>query len=131
MWPGDRRAGGAILRRVKLEPATPPPRHWHTSHLAGLVCVALGIVSIAVAAILVLRNDALFSEAPDWRVTVPLWTAAAAAAVVSRVRREGSYGFAVAGVALASAALALGWVLLLAIVATVTLLIIYIMSEAF
>lgn len=116
---------------MKLEPATPSRRAWPTRHLAGLVCIALGIISVAIAAVLVIRRDALFQEVPDWRVTVPFWTAAAAAAVVSFVRREGSYGLPVAGVALASAALALGWVLVLSIVAAVTLVIIYLMSEAF
>jgi hypothetical protein len=100
-------------------------------HLAGICCVALGMVSVAIAAVLVIRRDALFDEVPDWRVTVPLWAAAATAAVVSAVRREGSYGLAVLGVALASAAFALGWVLVLAAVATVTLIVIYFMSEAF
>ena len=116
---------------MKLEPATRPPRAWAARHLAGLLCISLGIISVAVAAVLVLRRNALFSEVPDWRVTVPIWVAAAAAAVVSAVRRERTYGLAVGGVALASAALALGWVLLLAIVAAVTLVVIYLMTEAF
>ena len=116
---------------VKLEPAAAPARRWPPRYLAGLACLVLGVASVAVAAVLVIRNGTLFDEVPDWRVTVPLWAAAAIAAAVSVLRREGSYGLAVAGVALASAALALGWVLVLAIVAAVTLIIIYIMSEAF
>lgn len=89
------------------------------------------MVSVSIATALVLRQNSLFDHLPDWRVTVPLWAAAVIAAVVSGVRREGSYGLAVAGVALASAALALGWVLVLAMVAAVVLLIIYVMSEVF
>jgi hypothetical protein len=116
---------------VKLEPAATSSPSWPTRHLAGICCVVLGIASVAIAAALVIRRDALFDEVPDWRVTVPLWAAAAIAALVSVVRREGSYGLAVLGVALASAAFALGWVLVLAAVATVTLVVIYIMSEAF
>ncbi len=88
-------------------------------------------MSVAIAAVLVLRHHSLLEEMPDWRVTVPLWVGTVVAAAVSGVRREGTYGLAVAGVALASAALALGWVLALAIVAAVTLVIIYVMSELF
>jgi hypothetical protein len=114
-----------------LEPATRPVRRWPPRQLAGLICVGLGIVAVSVAAVMVIRHDALFDEIPDWRVTVPLWAATAIAAAASYLRREGSYGLAVAGVALASAAMALGWVLVLAMVAAVTLVIIYVMSEAF
>jgi len=91
----------------------------------------LGLASVAFAAAVVMRHRSLFGAMPDWRVTVPLLAAAAIAAAVSGVRREGHYGLAVAGVALASAALALGWVLVLAMVASVTLVVIYVMSEAF
>lgn len=86
-------------------------------------------MSIAVA--LVLRTGRMFGQVPDWRLVVPLWAGAAVAAAVSGVRREGNYGLAVAGLILASAALALGWVLVLAAVAAVTLVIIYVMSEMF
>ena len=114
-----------------LEPAARAPRRWPPRYLAGLVCFALGVIAVAVAAALVIRNNALFDELPDWRVTVPLWAGAAVAAAVSRIRREGNYGLAVAGVALASAALALGWVLVLATIAALTLVVIYVMSELF
>jgi hypothetical protein len=113
-----------------LEPAV-RPRRWPPRYLAGLVCFVLGLVSVSFAAAVVLRNHSLFGAMPDWRVTVPLWATAAIAAAASRLRREGNYGLVVAGVALASAALALGWVLVLAMVASVTLLVIYVMSEAF
>jgi len=117
---------------VILEPALlRPPRRWPPRYLAGLISFALGVVSVAIAAALVIREGSLFDELPDWRVTVPLWVGAAVAAALSGVRREGHYGLAVAGVALASAALAFGWVLVLAAIAAVTLVIIYAMSEAF
>jgi hypothetical protein len=134
VWAAEPPCGIANARyteRVHLEPAARPPRRWPPRTIAGLVCFALGVVSVSVAAALALRQNSLFDHLPDWRVTVPLWAAAAIAAAVSGVRREGSYGLAVAGVALASAALALGWVLLLAMVASVMLVIIYVMSEVF
>jgi hypothetical protein len=114
-----------------LEPAARPIRRWPPRTVAGLACFALGLLSVTIAAVLVLRHGSLFEEMPDWRVTVPLWVAAVAAAAASCVRREGTYGLAAGGVALASAALALGWVLALAVVATVTLIVIYVMSALF
>lgn len=114
-----------------LEPSVRTPRRWSARPLAGLVCFGLGLVSISFAAAVVIRHESLFGAVPDWRVTVPLWTAAAALAAVSRLRHEGALGLSVAGVALASAAMALGWVLVLAMVASVALLVIYAMSEVF
>ncbi len=99
--------------------------------MAGLACLALGLVSFAFAASVVIRHQSLFEVVPDWRVTVPLWTAAVIAATVSRLRHEGALALSVAGLALASAAMALGWVLVLAMVASVAHVVIYVMSEAF
>lgn len=116
-----------------LEPAARPPQpsRWWIGHAAGAACFAVGVVSIAIAAVLQMRQDALFERIPDPRVTVPLWVAAVVACVASVLRREGNYGLVVAGVALASAALALGWVLVLAAVAAAALIVIYVLSELF
>ncbi len=107
------------------------PRRWPVRLVAGLACLVLGLASFAFAASVVIRHQSLFEVVPDWRVTGPLWAAAVVAAAVSRLRREGALGLSVAGAALASAAMALGWVLVLAMVASVALLVIYVMSEAF
>ena len=117
----------------RLEPAARPPEpsRWWIRHAAGVACFGLGVISIAIAAVLQMRQDALFERIPDPRVTVPLWVAAALACTASILRREGNYGLVVAGVALASAALALGWVLVLAAVAAAALIAIYVASELF
>ena len=116
-----------------LEPAARPPQpsRWWIHHAAGAACFALGVVSIAIASVLQMRQDALFEHIPDPRVTIPLWVAAVLACTASVLRREGNYGLVVAGVALASAALALGWVLVLAAVAAAALIVIYVLSELF
>ena len=116
-----------------LEPAARPPEpaRWWIQHAAGVACFAIGVVSIAIAAVLQMQQDALFERIPDPRLTIPLWVAAAIACTASILRREGNYGLVVAGVALASAALALGWVLVLAAVAAAALIVIYVMSELF
>ncbi|HLU68053.1 MAG TPA: hypothetical protein VKZ63_17335 [Kofleriaceae bacterium] len=116
-----------------LEPAVraTDPRPFWLRHLAGLACFALGLASLIAAAVGVMQEDALFEATADLRIAVPLWIGAAGAAAASAVRREGSYGLAVAGVAMASAALALPWVLVLSAVAAGALLVIYVMSELF
>jgi hypothetical protein len=116
-----------------LEPAARPPQpsRWWIQHAAGTACFGLGVISIAIAAVLQMRQDALFEHIPDPRVTIPLWVAAAIACTASILRREGNYGLVVAGVGLASAALALGWVLVLAAVAAAAMITIYVMSELF
>jgi hypothetical protein len=120
-------------RPPSLEPAArpPDPSRWWKQHAAGVACFGLGVLSIAIAAILQMRQDALFSHIPDPRITIPLWVAAALACTASVLRREGNYGLVLAGVALASAALALGWVLVLAAVAAAALVAIYVLSELF
>lgn len=104
-------------------------RSWPLAHLAGLVCCALGAISLIWAAVLIMQKDSLFAHVPAPYVTIPLLVAAVIAAAVSAVRREGAYGLPVAGVAMAAAALALGWVLVLLAVMAATLLVIYILSE--
>jgi hypothetical protein len=116
-----------------LEPAArvPPSSAWWVRHPAGLACFVFGVISIGIAAALQMKQDALFEHIPDPRLTIPLWFVAAVAGAISVIRREGNYGLVVAGAALASAALALGWVLVLAAVAAGALIVIYVMSELF
>jgi hypothetical protein len=98
---------------------------------AALMTVLVGFAALVIAAVMVLRAGTLFENIPDLRITVPLWIATAVSGAVSLMRRERNPALVVAGVAMASAALALGWVLVLAAVAAGALLIIYVMSELF
>jgi hypothetical protein len=66
---------------------------------------------------------------PDVRITAPFLVLACAAAVVSLVRRERAHALPIAGVALAAAAMVLGWVIVVGIIALVSALIIVILHQ--
>src|SRR5688572_12501038 len=103
-----------------LEPVSrPEPKAWFREQPAAVVCLAVGAVAVAVAAIFVMQGHGLFEELPDLRVMLPLWLASAVAGAASVLRKERSYGLVLAGVSLASASLLLGWVLALVAVAAV------------
>lgn len=86
---------------------------WIARRKAAAAALLLGVVAFAVAAI----AHGQLSSTPDWRVTVPGFAATAAAAAVSLARREPQgYRLWAVGLALAAAALVLGWFLTLAIV---------------
>jgi hypothetical protein len=111
--------------------ARPTPIGWLKTRPFAAAACGLGLVALVVATILQMVRDELFTVHPDFRITLPFWLAAAVAAVVSMVRRERAHALAIGGVALATFALALGWVLVLAIVAVVAVLLIHLMSEIF
>ena len=102
---------------------------WLLGHVAGLVCMVLGSISLIWAGILTMQANALFAQVPAPWLTVPLLVGAIASGAVSVLRKEGAWGLAVAGIAMAAAALALGWILILLAVMAVTLLCIYVLSE--
>jgi hypothetical protein len=115
----------------RLEPATAAPRRWPPRQPAALACFGLGVLAMAIASFLAMRRGLVFDAIPDVRLTVPFWAATVTAAGASALRREGSWGLVVAGVLLASAALALGWVLTLVAVAAVALVLIHALSGMF
>ena len=119
----------AKLELVLAPASRPEPRGWFREQPAAVVCLALGGVAIVVASLFVMAGTGLFEELPDLRVMLPLWIAAAIAGAASVLRKERSYGLVLAGVALASASLLLGWVLALVAVAAVALVIIHILGE--
>lgn len=91
----------------------PQPRSWIGSRKAAAAALALGALAFVVAAV----AHGQLSSTPDWRVTVPGFVATAAAAAISLARREPQgYRLWAIGLALAAAALVLGWFLTLAIV---------------
>lgn len=113
-----------------LEPAThPDPKSWLREQPAAALCLAFGGIAVIVAAIFVMQGQGLFEELPDLRVMLPLWIVSALAGAASVLRKERSYGLVLAGVALASASLLLGWVLALVAVAAVALVIIHVLGE--
>ncbi len=89
------------------------PSVWLAARPAALIAAVLGLVSFVVVAI---SQRELWST-PDWRISVPCFTATALASLVSMVRKErDGYPLWTIGLGLAAAALVLGWFLMLAIV---------------
>lgn len=111
------------LRPAGARPMT--PREWLARHVLGLIAIAIGATSFAIAAI---RQDQLWAT-PDHRVTIPMFVAALVVGVISFVRQEPSKLLPLCGVALAAIAVALGWVIVVGAILLATAVIAYLMSE--
>jgi len=101
---------------------------WIRAHMAGLCCAALGLIAVGVACLLCFGGDDV-TRIPDVRVTTPLLIGTLIAAVASFARREGVYALPIAGIALASAAMVLGWAIVVGVIVAVTAAIILVMQE--
>lgn len=115
------------LHREAGEPAT--VMDWVRKHGAGLVCVALGSIAIVIGSLGYLAAGEEIARIPDVRLTAPLLVAACAAAVASLVRREGAYALPVSGVAMAGAAMVLGWVIVVGIIALAAALVMVLLHQ--
>lgn len=104
---------------------TPASNAWLGKHVAGVVTLALGILTIIVVMV---TQDQLWS-APDWRVSVPGFVVTLVAATVAITRREKSSAYWLAGLGCAGAGLVLGWFLMLAIVIAATCVLILILHS--
>jgi hypothetical protein len=111
-----------LTKPLHLRPAVASRRAWLARRPGGALAVALGLVAFIVVAV---AQPALWSL-PDWRISVPGLAATAVAALCSIARREHAAPLWLGGLGLATAALVLGWFLMLAIVigATVVLILI-------
>lgn len=99
------------------------PGPWLLRHLAGVIGFALGVAGFVVVAV---QQDQIWST-PDWRIAAPFVVATLVAAAISVARREGFWALPFVGVGLAAAALALGWVVITAIVVLATVVVIVIL----
>lgn len=115
------------LQREAGEPAT--AGEWVRKHAAGLAAAGLGLIAIAVASIGYFATGNEIATMPDVRMTGPLLAVTAAAAVASLVRREGTYALPVCGLALAGAAMVLGWVIVVGIIVLAAALVIVLLHQ--
>jgi hypothetical protein len=100
-----------LTRPTHLQPAA-RPRSWLARQPAGVIAALVGLASFVI--VVVAQHD-LFTI-PDPRRSVPGFALTALAAVVSIGRRERAWKLWLVGLGFATAALMLGWFLLLAIV---------------
>lgn len=110
-------------RPAHLRPAN-PSSSWLAQRPAAVATAVLGLLAFLVAAI---SQGELWST-PDWRISVPALALTAIAAAISIARREhGGYPWWVTGLALAAAAVVLGWFLMVAIVIGATVVVMLIL----
>jgi hypothetical protein len=112
-----------LVKPSHLRPADPSRRAWLARRPAGAIAAALGAIAFVVAAV---AQPEVWAT-PDHRLTVPGLAATAIAALISLARRERAYPLWLVGLGLATAALALGWFLMLAIVIGATVVAIVIL----
>ncbi|HET7506033.1 MAG TPA: hypothetical protein VFK02_33665 [Kofleriaceae bacterium] len=102
-----------MTRPEHLRPVLASRWAWFVRRPAGAVAAGLGLAAFILVAIV---QPTLWST-PDWHLSVPGLAATAIAALISIARREqAAYPLWLGGLALAGAALVLGWFLMLAIV---------------
>lgn len=114
---------------LQREAGTPPSESWVRAHLAGLIAFTVGLIALAVAAWLQFAGDREITDVPDPRVTIPLMAAALVAAGVSLVRRERAYALPVFGASMGVAAIAIGWVIVVGVIAGVAAIAVILLSE--
>ena len=109
------------LAPLRASPAAGGP--WLHQHGAGVLALVIGVIGFSVVAM----TQKAFWATPSFRITVPFFVAAVAAAAVSFQRRERPVAIPLLGIGLAAAAMVLGWFLIMGIVIVVTAVIILIM----
>jgi len=86
---------------------------WFANRKAAALAMALGVLSFVVVAI----GQSELWATPDWRLSLPGFVLTAIASTISLARREpGGYWLWAIGLAIAAAAIVLGWFLMIAIV---------------
>jgi hypothetical protein len=115
-----------VLERVAGQPNRTP---FVRTHAAGLVAAFAGLASLIAAAFMQFSGARPITRPPDVWVTVPLLALAVLAAGFAFHRREPYRAFAIAGVGMASAAVALGWVLVAAAVGAGAVLICIVLAK--
>ena len=111
--------------------AGPPPTAlvWLRAHPAGVACCAIGIAAIAAGCWMQFGGSRAITDTPDVRITVPLLVLALGSGIYSLARKEGAPVLPIVGIALAAAAVVLGYVVLVVIVAAAAGFLIALISQ--
>ncbi|HTM20412.1 MAG TPA: hypothetical protein VL172_07895, partial [Kofleriaceae bacterium] len=116
---------------LNRETETSPPvvMPWVKAHAAGLLCVLVGLIGVAVASGLYFGGGGDAPRIPDFRLTTPALILALALAVAAVVRRERAWALPIAGVGLAGAAMVLGWAIVVGVIVLITIFVIILLSK--
>lgn len=104
------------------------PEHLQTAHRRSPVAVLALVLGVAAFVVVMVAQRELWST-PDWRVSVPGFAATLVASLASLARREKAYALWITGLALAAAALVLGWFLMVAVVVAVAAILMLILHS--
>lgn len=116
---------------MKLQRQANPPssENWTRRYGLGLACTVIGVFAVGLTMWVHFGDGGAVTETPDLRVTLPLLMLALGTCIGSIVRREKKYVLPILGVGLAAGATVIGWTLVLAVIAAVTVGIILLLSE--
>ena len=112
-----------------LQRSTAVTQPWYLRHGYGIGAAALGTIAILVAFWMQFGGERAITKVPDLRATIPLLVVTIGLAVVSFLRRERIRALPVAGVALATSACVLGWLIIVAAVAAAAVVAILIIAK--
>jgi hypothetical protein len=107
----------------------PDPRPLHVRYAGGGVALVAGAVSLVAAFIMQFATAREVTELPNPWVTVPLLMVAVGGTVAAFLRREPHRAPAIIGLGMASAAVALGWIVVAAAVAVGAMLVCLIIAK--
>lgn len=112
-----------------LQRATAVTQPWYVRHAYGIGAAAAGSIAILIAFWIQFGGDREITRVPDLRATIPLLVLTVGLGVVSFVRRERLRALPVAGIALATSACVLGWLIIVAAVAAAAVVAILIIAK--
>ena len=99
--------------------------------VTGFAACLIALVGLGIAAYLQFGHERRITDFPDVRVTVPFLVATLGLAIASFVRRETAWQLPVVAIAMSAASLAIGWLVVVTIVAGATLLVILALHKFF
>jgi uncharacterized membrane protein YccC len=94
------------------------PDHLQPATRRSPVAVVALVLGVAAFVVVMVAQRELWAT-PDWRISVPGFALTFIASLISLARREKAYALWITGLALAAAALVLGWFLMIAVVVAV------------
>jgi hypothetical protein len=112
-----------------LQKSTGTPGPWYRRHAFGIAAASLGGIAILIAFWIQFGGEREITRVPDLRVTIPFLLVTAGLAVTAFVRRERLRALPIAGLALATSACVLGWLIIVAAVAAAAVIAILIIAK--
>lgn len=104
------------------------PDHLQAATRRSPVAIVALVLGVAAFVVVMVAQRELWAT-PDWRISVPGFAVTFIASLASLARREKGYALWITGLALAAAALVLGWFLMIAVVVAVAAILMLILHS--